>query len=243
VEQQEYRSRIYDRYEVLWPNQGDRFDRKEALKSGRYFRRMLRAFLPSNKDAKILDLGCGTGVVLFNIQHLGYTNLAGVDRSPEQTRIAKQACKGVVHGDAFDYLSDCEEGFDLIIALDFLEHFTKDEVLKLLRLCYAALRPQGRLVVQTVNPDSPMALSCRYTDLTHEISVTPGCLRNLLTLVGFSDYRAQERGPIPYSFFSSIRFVLWQFIRLGYWSYNLIEVGGTSYNIYTRNFIATAVKR
>ncbi|MBI5249953.1 MAG: class I SAM-dependent methyltransferase [Desulfomonile tiedjei] len=240
---EEYRSRIYSQYELLWPDQKTLFDEEEALRWGRYYLRLLKDFLPKDKNSAILELGCGTGRLLYNLKLMGYSEVKGVDLSAEQARIARQTGIDVEQRDVFDVLSENPETFQLIIALDFFEHFSKDECLRLLDACRDALQPGGRLVLQTVNAQSPMGLSCRYADFTHETCVTPGCLRNLMTLCGFKDYQARERAPIPYGMVSFIRFVLWGIIRRLIWMYDMVEVTGTTYPIYTRNFIGSAVKK
>lgn len=203
----------------------------------------LKDLLPKDKSAAIADLGCGPGSLLFNLKHRGYTNLFGVDVSPKTAHIARQAVETVVHGNVFDFLSQHQDSFDLILAFDLIEHFTKDELFVFLDMCYQSLREGGRLVIQTVNAHSPVGLSRRYTDLTHEICVSPGCLRNILALAGFEDYEARERGPMPYNAVNTVRYLLWRTIRLVFRAYDLIEDAGTTYPVYTRDFVATAVKR
>ena len=44
-------------------------------------------------DARILDLGCGTGMVAEHLQERGYNNIDGVDLAPDLLKIAKE--KGV----------------------------------------------------------------------------------------------------------------------------------------------------
>ena len=56
--------------------------------------------------------------------------------------------------------------FDLVTGLDIVEHFTKDEVLDFLDACREALRPGGRLVLQTPNGESPFGGAVRYGDFT-----------------------------------------------------------------------------
>ena len=43
-----------------------------------------------SKNAHIIDLGCGTGLVGEHLHKLGYKNVDGVDISPESIRIAKE---------------------------------------------------------------------------------------------------------------------------------------------------------
>ena len=44
--------------------------------------------MPPNRDAAILDIGCGHGAILYALQQAGYHNARGVDGSAEQVQAA-----------------------------------------------------------------------------------------------------------------------------------------------------------
>lgn len=46
--------------------------------------------LPQNKNAKILDLGCGMGFCLYWLKRKGYENIIGIDLSAEMVEVAKK---------------------------------------------------------------------------------------------------------------------------------------------------------
>ena len=50
------------------------------------------AFLELNlpKDSRILDIGCGTGEIGHLLQKNGFTNIDGLDISPEMLEVSKQ---------------------------------------------------------------------------------------------------------------------------------------------------------
>lgn len=158
---------------------------------------------------------------------LGYTNLAGVDISPDQVALARQVVPSVEQADVLDWLAEHREQFDCLIGLDIIEHFTRDEALRFLDLCRAALRPGGRLVLQTPNADSPFGLQHRYNDLTHEWAYNVNQLARLLRRAGFSAIEPHEQGPVPwgYSLKSTGRFLVWRLIRAGLQLWNVAETG------------------
>lgn len=202
----------------------------------------LKGLLPPEKDAPILDVACGSGQLLYFLKQRGYTNLHGVDLSPEQVELSRQVLANVVEGDAIEYLLAHPSEFQLILSLDIVEHFTKDEILSFLEACFAALRPGGRLILQTTNAESPWGNTFRYGDLTHELSFSPACLMNLLSIMGFSSVRAFEAGPVPHGPVSSIRWLLWQIVRLILIAYNYVEMATKGSGVYTRVFWATGCK-
>lgn len=49
---------------------------------------LLAAYLP-DRDARILDIGCGTGLAGVELQRLGYNSLDGLDFSPQMLAVAR----------------------------------------------------------------------------------------------------------------------------------------------------------
>jgi 2-polyprenyl-3-methyl-5-hydroxy-6-metoxy-1,4-benzoquinol methylase len=50
----------------------------------------LKNELPENREAKILDIGCGFGLFLSKIKELGYTNVSGVDIDVDAVNFCKE---------------------------------------------------------------------------------------------------------------------------------------------------------
>lgn len=97
--------------------------------------------LPSTP--RILDVGCGTGANLKMLGLYGYAE--GVDISEQAVEFCRQrGLRSVKHG-AIEELPYDAESFDLITALDVLEHLDDDGagLLEMRR----ALRPDGTLLL------------------------------------------------------------------------------------------------
>jgi SAM-dependent methyltransferase len=241
----EYRKRIYKKYTSMQVNPaGGQPSRADYDLWARGAERRFAGWLPVDRSAPVLDMGCGGGNFLFTLERLGYNDLTGVDISPEQVALARQWCRTakIVEGDVFDVLKDKPDRFALISGLDILEHFRKDEMLLFLELVHRALRPGGRLVLQTPNAASPFAGSVAYSDFTHEWFYSPRGLERILRMAGFTDYQCRESGPFPHGLRSWTRSFLWSIARGGLRLYDLIETGGDEFGVYTRVFVATAVK-
>lgn len=223
---------------------GEVFDPVAAERWGAAYQYYLRDWLPAGKNAAIADLACGGGNLLYYLKKRGYTKIHGVDLSPPQVRLARQVVPDVEEASLFDFLGEHPDAFDLITGLDIIEHLTKDDVLDFLDLCHGALRPGGRLVLQTPNAETPWGSALRYADFTHEVSFTPGCLARLLCLCGFQSPEARELGPVPkgYSGLSTLRYCLWRGIRLALGMWNRVETGMPGGGIFTRVFIISARK-
>lgn len=202
--------------------------------------RWLRHWLPGNLAATCVDLGCGTGDLLFMLEREGYTSTLGINLCEEELELARGFVRGrLVHSDVSEFLRRRDSGtVDFMTAFNFLEHFSKDELLDILREARRVLRPGGALVAMVPNAVSPLGQLTRYWDMTHEWAFTPNNFRQLAAVASFDPFvEFRECGPVPHGLFSSVRFVLWQAIRFGISLRFLVEVGTTKERIYTMDMI------
>jgi len=241
----DYRSRIYREYAKRFQDAGTVFDETGSKRWGKAYSCYLKGWLPEDRGVEIAELACGGGRLLHFFRGAGYERLTGVDISPDQVALAQQVVPNVVQSDVLPFLSSQQERFDMVVGLDIIEHFQKPEVLLFLDECFAALKPGGRIILQTPNAESPWGATHRYNDLTHEVCFNPNALSRLMQLVGFSSIEAREAGPVPYASgaTSFLRFVLWRVIRMGLTVWNLAETGSGGSGIFTRVFLISGVKR
>ena len=170
-----------------------------------YKRRWLK-YLPQDYKTNFLDIGCGGGEFLLFLSICGYKNLKGIDISPDQiNRAEKIGLKNVSTTDAFSFLMQSEEEYDVISALNLLEHLKRDELFDLLKLSVSKLSKNGLLIGVVPNSKSIFSARVRYADLTHEISFTPESLYQLFHVAGLSDVKVYEHGPLIHSITSLIR--------------------------------------
>ncbi len=91
---------------------------------------VLKTILNSVKNlnpdhAKILDAGCGCGLMLNDLQKLGQTS--GMDFSEEAIHFSQKIFSGVIKkGNLPNEVPFSENYFDLLIALDVIEHIDDD---------------------------------------------------------------------------------------------------------------------
>jgi 2-polyprenyl-3-methyl-5-hydroxy-6-metoxy-1,4-benzoquinol methylase len=237
----QYRTRMYETYVSRFQEVSGAFDPQGALHWAAPYRTYFRGWLPAHLDAPILDVACGGGKFLFHLKMLGYTTLQGVDISAEQVALARQVVDDVVEENALELLARNRGALGLITALDFFEHLTKDEMLRFLELAFGALRPDGRLILQTPNGGSIWAGAIFSGDLTHEFCVNPSLLTKLLRTAGFVDVEAREMGPVirGRGITSAIRVLVWRVIRAGMIIWNLAEAGNSE-RVLTRVFCISA---
>ncbi|MBR0960796.1 bifunctional 2-polyprenyl-6-hydroxyphenol methylase/3-demethylubiquinol 3-O-methyltransferase UbiG [Bradyrhizobium japonicum] len=101
---------------------------------------------------RVLDIGCGAGLLCEPLSRLG-AQVIGIDPSASNIAAAK------LHADkshlAIDYRCttveeiDPRERFDIVLAMEVVEHVT--DVGVFLKRCAAMLKPNGLMVVSTLN--------------------------------------------------------------------------------------------
>jgi predicted TPR repeat methyltransferase len=198
--------------------------------------------LPQDKNARILDIGCGDGNFVYHLQQLGYKNASGIDVSEEQ--VAKGRSMGIQNllcADLLQYLTDNKDLFDVIVAKDVIEHFTRDEVFEILFLVNKNLRKGGRFIMQVPNGQGMFYTSIFYGDYTHEMAYTESSINQVMLNTGFSSVRCYPTGPVPAGVVSRIRAVLWKLLvwKLKFWK--MVETGSPR-GIFTQNIIAVVEK-
>jgi len=241
----DYRTRIYDYYvhsrlESLAPP-----DIESIRRGGVFTQRLIRRHFPANPDARVLDLGCGHGSLIYHARQAGYTNVTGVDRSPQQVEEAKRlGIEGVIEGDILEHLAaTANESQDVVITFDVIEHFTREELLPFVDEVHRVLKPGGRWIIHTPNGESPFSNRIRYGDLTHEQAFTRTSLGQLLLSSGFRSVECYEDTPQVHGVASAARFVAWKAIRGLLRFYLAAETGNAGRTaIFTQNLLAVAVR-
>ncbi|MEX2116473.1 MAG: class I SAM-dependent methyltransferase [Bacteroidota bacterium] len=192
-------------------------------------------------DQPVLELGCGPGYILEFLRNRTYTRVEGIDISEEQIALARQRGNNASVADAFKFLRSKKGRYAAILAIDFVEHFTKSELLVLFPLIFKALSPGGVLLLQTPNGQGLFPGQVIYGDLTHLTIFAQDSLKHILSLAGFRTIRFAETGPAPDSFEGRLRTVLWKTIRAVIRIIRQIEAKNSS-KLWTESFICAAEK-
>ncbi|OHV20146.1 hypothetical protein BBK14_28520 [Parafrankia soli] len=227
--------RLYERYASTHSGYGRVADTRLV------FGRDITPYLPADRDTEILELGCGQGLLLAQLHRAGYRRARGVDISEEQIATARRnGVREVEHNDLRTAIQAATGELDVVIALDLLEHLSRDDLLDVLELVAAVLRPGGMFLARVPNAASPLAGNTVFGDLTHEIFFTPRSLQQALLTSGFVDVDIRGCEPIPHGLRSTARALLWKgfsgVIRLAL----AAETGSHRGHIVTRTMTAIA---
>jgi 2-polyprenyl-3-methyl-5-hydroxy-6-metoxy-1,4-benzoquinol methylase len=233
--------KLYARYFETQASCGWVRDIKSYQVQARVYGAYLRQFLPSDRGAQVLDIGCGSGGLVYWLQQLGYLHVEGVDVSASQVAEAHRAgITSVREEDLHVALAREEHAFDLITAIDVFEHIPKAELIPMLRGVRRALRPGGRLLVQVPNASSPIFGSIRYGDFTHEVAFTAQSIRQVFKMAELDPLEVVPVTPPVRGLPSAARWLAWQAARLLLVGYYAIETGALRGHVLTRNLIAVA---
>jgi ubiquinone/menaquinone biosynthesis C-methylase UbiE len=107
--------------------------------------------LPSDKNIKILDVGCGTGRNMLYLIENGYKNVVGIEYDEDLyiPMEKKYSDLNIVNGNAEDLHIFQDESFDLVYCNHVLEHLPSPQ--KAISEAWRVLKKGGRYMIGIPN--------------------------------------------------------------------------------------------
>lgn len=107
--------------------------------------------LPLDKNAYILDLGCGTGLELdYYFKINPFAKVTGIDLAPGMLAALRRKFSDkditLIQGSYFD-IPFPEDYYDAAVSVESLHHFTKSEKVPLYRKLYRTLKENGYFIL------------------------------------------------------------------------------------------------
>ena len=123
----------------------------DCIESAREFYPFTASLLPGHSGAKVLDLGCGTGLELDEyFQRNPSAQITGVDLAPGMLAELKKKYPDkaltLIQGSYFD-VPFGKAAFDAAVSVESLHHFTKEEKIPLYEKLCRALREGGYFIL------------------------------------------------------------------------------------------------
>ncbi|WP_092131112.1 bifunctional 2-polyprenyl-6-hydroxyphenol methylase/3-demethylubiquinol 3-O-methyltransferase UbiG [Polaromonas sp. YR568] len=105
---------------------------------------LISRLVPKTEHPTILDIGCGSGLMLGALEQIGETS--GMDMSDDAINFSREIFSGLVKkGMLPDAVPYPDKYFSLVTALDVIEHVEDDRAA--LSAIYAKMAPNGRGVI------------------------------------------------------------------------------------------------
>lgn len=239
-----YRDILYKRYHSTQENRDGENEAVLFDQQVYYFSREIIPLLPTDKHVKILEIGCGNGSLIKAMLNEGYKDITGIDLSEEQVDIARKM--GISQANcatAGEFLKGKSGVYDVVLAIDVIEHFTKTELVEFLVMIQSALKPGGSVVFRTPNMDAPFTSLYSFGDFTHECLLNKSSALQLMKSVGFVQAQVLAsmilvRGP----FKEWVRRIIWGGVIIGIKT--ILFASGRTWKdaVFTPNLIITGKK-
>lgn len=205
-------------------------------------------WLPQNRNANILDLGCGDGRVLRFLSGKGYLNIYGVDRDAAALASIGQLAGVTVECTevGLEYLRQQRGKFKLIILKQMIYYVERSEIMAFMAALKDALSDDGVILVEFFNA---ALLSSRFTELKDPFirtAYTEHSMRRLFAATGLDElYIGGERrasgGKLRSRVYAALRTGWIALLKVIY----ILERGIDNElpRIYTKSIIAVASNR
>ena len=146
--------------------------------------KIVASFIPKN-GGKILDIGIGAGFIeeyLLTTQKK--VDFHGIDISPKSINFVKKRYKGDFKIGSFYKLPYKPSSFDIVLALDVLEHIPPPKIFGVLRKIRLIIKPRGYFIASV--PLNERLWGMEINDSSHMREYSPELLRKELMISGFN---------------------------------------------------------
>jgi O-antigen chain-terminating methyltransferase len=171
----------------------DRF-RGDSSELKRIQSEYLQYLPPPDESGLIVDVGSGRGEMLEVLLDAGYDTV-GVEPDPGMVAFSHGKGLPVEQDNGLTWLKRRDEGsVGAVFCAQVVEHLFTSELVRFVSAARNALRPGGRLIMETINPRSWHALGNHFlADTTHIRPVHPETLRFICEQAGFARADLIER--------------------------------------------------
>jgi len=148
--------------------------------------------------APVLDLGCGRGELLEALREAGI-EARGADSDAAMVAACRRLGLAADETDAVSALrAVAPSSLGGVTAIHLVEHMPASGWMELIEAAAAALRPNGRLLVETPNPESlRVGAALFWTDPTHRVPVHADALAFVAKAVGLEVVEVRRVHPFP----------------------------------------------
>lgn len=152
----------------------------------KFYRRNYLKYMHLEPSDNVLVISCGAGYFVDLLKKQGIKNVQGIDSDPDKITYAKTRRLNCKTARAFDFLKKSEPIYDIIFAEQEINHLTKPEIMRFVELCHNSLKPDGMLVVHSLNGANPITgAEALAQNFDHFNTLTEYSLKQVLESSGF----------------------------------------------------------
>jgi len=209
-----------------------------------YYQANILPHVPADKAAAILVVSCGPGYLVNLLKERGYTAVTGIDSDPAKIEPGLRRGLALRAADAFRFVYDAPAAsYDCVVCEQELNHLTYDEMIAFLKMCRAALKPGGTVVVYGLNGANPLVGAENLAhNIDHFNTFAEHTLHQVLHLSGFADSKVFPlklyvfwKNPLNY-----VGLAVTSVFELG--CKVMFKLYGKNVKVLTKKIAATAVK-
>lgn len=191
------------------------------------FYEIVRQYLPSNKNEKIIDIGCGKGTLFEYLGLNQYPNVYMLDGEVKAIEYCKYERYGIpILWDASDPLPVPNSSISLLHCSHMIEHLSVSDLENIIVEINRVVKPGGFVVIA-----GPLLYTGFYEEITHIKPIPPNVFFQRLCYSG-DDYECCSE-PVSSNFLQ---------IRLQYRWLRLPIHEGYQHNWYYLNFVLFGLK-
>lgn len=144
-------------------------------------------FLPEDRNARVVEIGCGAGRFAAFLASKGYRNYLGLDIDPDAVRELKAATglDALLVRSVEDYLGPHMEPVDLVVFQQSIYYWEIEALQRLLLLISERLSPRGLLLIEVFNGSLLTSSYIRAKDPRIAVTFTEHSLRRELLRTGY----------------------------------------------------------
>lgn len=172
-----------------------RGQREDIKNRQKYYLQYVLSIIDHSDGRLFLDAGCGRGEFLELLKENNIPYL-GIDTSGLEINFLKERGLNVVKADILEYLSNTSHNLIGISCFQVIEHLEFDYIKKFIELAYDRIGHNGIIILESINPHCPYALSRFYLDGSHVRPYPPETIKFLLEWYGFKDVKIAFSAPV-----------------------------------------------
>jgi 2-polyprenyl-3-methyl-5-hydroxy-6-metoxy-1,4-benzoquinol methylase len=173
---------LYKDSHFLYPEESRCTARTYASLVARYF-----GMFPLPEQIRLLDIGCGNGTFLEEMQRCHLHTVTGVEPSVQAVENAPGTVKPAIMNEVFKHGFFHPETFDVVCAFHILDHLNRP--VEFIEECFRIIKKKGIIVLVCHNVDAMVnKVLMEYSpvfDIEHIFLFNPATLRRLLESCGF----------------------------------------------------------